>query len=549
MTRLGFDIWKPILWMVWCLLALFLIWPLSSVLLASFIDNDSGAWSLSNYADLWQSRAFHRAFFNTFLAGFGGMAGAIVLGVSLAVLTSYWRVKGRSLIQTLSILALVSPPFIGAYAWIVLFGANGSVRTVLRDWGLTIPTIYGAGGVILVFAFKFYPYVYLIVSGALEALNPSLEEAAESLGLPPWKRFFKISLPMIMPAIVGSALLTFVLSIADFGTPRLIGRDFTVLATEAFALFASEVGGHAGGASALSMVLIITSSVFVLMQRYAVRSDLYHSGLMKKRVPAPVSGMRSVVIHGLAYAIVLFGAIPAFTAFLFSFRKTSGPVFQTGFSLQSYEKIISSLSTPVINTLVYSSAAVSLIVLVGILIGYLIARRRGAATAALDTLLMVPYLVPGIVMGIALVTRFNVPPLAITGTGLIIVLAIFVRRLPYAARAVAMALRQLSPSLEEAAISLGYRPWQAFVKVTVPLIAPGIMAGALMSFVTAMNELSASLVLYVGGTITMPVRIYLSVMDGEYGTASAMATILLVLTVLSVFAAFRLSGRKQSILL
>ena len=549
MTRHGFDIWKPILAGAWCLLALFLIWPLSSVLLASFIDNDSGAWSLSNYADLWQSRAFHRAFFNTFIAGFGGMAGAVVLGVGLAVLTSYWSVKGRSLIQTFSILALVSPPFIGAYAWIVLFGANGSVRVLLREWGMTIPTIYGAGGVILVFAFKFYPYVYLIVSGALDALNPSLEEAAESLGMPPWKRFFKISLPMIMPSIVGSALLTFVLSIADFGTPRLIGRDFNVLATEAFALFSSEVGGHAGGASALSMILILTSSAFVLMQRYAVKNDLYHSGLMKKRIPAPVAGLKAAIIHGLAYAIVIFGAIPALTALLFSFRKTSGPVFQPGWSLQSYEKIFSSLSTPVINTLVYSSAAVSLIVVVGLLIGYLIARRRSFATAALDTLLMVPYLVPGIVMGIALVTRFNVPPLAITGTGLIIILAIFVRRLPYASRAVAMALRQLSPSLEEAAISLGYRPWKAFMKVTVPLIAPGIMAGALMSFVTAMNELSASLVLYVGGTITMPVRIYLSVMDGEYGTASAMATILLGLTVLSVYAAFRLSGRKQSILL
>ena len=549
MTRHGFDIWKPILIGIWCVLALFLIWPLSSVLMASFIDNETGAWSLTNYLDLWQSRAFHRAFINTFIAGLGGMAGALLLGLTLAVLTSYWTVRGRGLIQTLSILALVSPPFIGAYAWIVLFGANGSVRVLLRDWGIVIPTIYGAGGVILVFAFKFYPYVYLIVSGALQALNPSLEEAAESLGLRPWKRFFKISVPMIMPAIVGSALLTFVLSIADFGTPRLIGRDFNVLATEAFALFSSEIGGHAGGASALSMVLILTSSVFVLLQRYAVKNDLYHSGLVKSRTPKQATGLHAVFVHGLAYLIVLFGAIPALTAIVFSFRKTSGPVFQSGWSLQSYEKIFSSLSTPVINTLVYSSAAVILIVIAGLLIGYLVARRRGPATASLDTLLMVPYLVPGIVMGIALVTRFNVPPLAITGTGLIIVLAVFVRRLPYASRAVAMALRQLSPSLEEAAISLGYRPWQAFTKVTVPLIAPGIMAGALMSFVTAMNELSASLVLYVGGTITMPVRIYLSVMDGEYGTASALASILLFLTVIAVYAAFRISGRRQSVLL
>lgn len=549
MTRLGFDVWKPISVGLWLLLLAFLVWPLSSVLLASFIDNDSGAWSLSNYVDLWQSRAFHRAFINTFIAGFGGMAGALVLGLTLAVLTSYWSVKGRGLIQTLAILALVSPPFIGAYAWIVLFGANGSVRVFLRDWGLAIPTIYGAGGVILVFAFKFYPYVYLIVSGALQALNPSLEEAAESLGVPPWQRFFKITLPMIMPAIVGSALLTFVLSIADFGTPRLIGRDFNVLATEAFSLFASEIGGHAGGASALSVILIVTSSVFVLLQRYAVRSDLYHSGLVKSRTPHSAKGLGAIMVYGLAYLIVLCGAIPAITAVLFSFRKTSGPVFQQGWSLQSYEKILSSLSTPIINTLNYSLSAVCLIVMVGTLLGYLIARRRGPSTAALDTLLMVPYLVPGIVMGIALVTRFNVPPLAITGTGFIIILAVFVRRLPYASRAVAMALRQLSPSLEEAAISLGYKPWRAFTRVTVPLIAPGIMAGALMSFVTAMNELSASLVLYVGGTITMPVRIYLSVMDGDYGTASALATVLLALTVISVATAFHLSGRKQSVLL
>ncbi len=549
MMRQGFDVWKPISGGLWLLLLVFLVWPLSSVLVGSFIDNDSGAWSFSNYLDLWQSRAFHRAFINTFIAGFGGMAGALVLGLTLAVLTSYWSVKGRGLIQTLAILALVSPPFIGAYAWIVLFGANGSVRVFLREWGMTIPSIYGAGGVILVFAFKFYPYVYLIVSGALQALNPSLEEAAESLGVPPWQRFLKISLPMIMPAILGSALLTFVLSIADFGTPRLIGRDFNVLATEAFSLFASEIGGHAGGASALSVILIATSSVFVLLQRYAVRSDLYHSGLVKSRIPKPASGFGGLMVYGLAYLIVLCGAIPALTAVLFSFRKTSGPVFQPGWSLQSYEKILSSLTTPIINTLTYSGAAVCLIVMAGTLLGYLIARRRGPSTAALDTLLMVPYLVPGIVMGIALVTRFNVPPLAITGTGLIIVLAVFVRRLPYASRAVAMALRQLSPSLEDAAISLGYKPWQAFTRVTVPLIAPGIMAGALMSFVTAMNELSASLVLYVGGTITMPVRIYLSVMDGDYGTASALATVLLALTVISVAAAFHLSGRKQSVLL
>lgn len=224
-------------------------------------------------------------------------------------------------------------------------------------------------------------------------------------------------------------------------------------------------------------------------------------------------------------------------------------MFQPGFSVQSYQRVIANVATPIWNTLIYSTAAVIGIVIAGTLIGYLVARRRGPATAALDGALMIPYIVPGIVMGIAFIARFNAPPLELTGTGLVIILAIFIRRLPYSVRSVSAALKQLSPNLEEAAISLGYSPARAFIKVTAPLIAPGIMAGALMSLVTAMNELSSSLVLYVGGTVTLPVRIYLAVLDGEYGLASALASILLALTVAAVGGAFLLSGRRQASLL
>jgi iron(III) transport system permease protein len=358
-----------------------------------------------------------------------------------------------------------------------------------------------------------------------------------------------VTLPLILPSVTAAALLTFVLSIADFGTPRLIGRDFNVLATEAFNLFNSEMGGNPGMASALSMALIAISMGLVLLQRRIVARDVYAGNLLRRPVVAAPRGWPAVLLHGLAYAIVLAGAMPAIVAVAFSFRRTSGPVFQPGVSLQSYERVMTTVSGPIWNTLVYSSAAVVAIVCMGTLIGYLITRRPRPATAALDGVLMVPYIVPGIVMGIALLTRFNGPPLELTGTGTAIVLAIFIRRLPYAARSVSASLKQLSPSLEEAAISLGYSPARAFLKTTVPLIGPGILAGALMSLVTAMNELSSSLVLYVGSTMTMPVRIYLAVLDGEYGTASALSTILLVLTITAVAGAFVLSGRKQSALL
>lgn len=538
------DLWTYVLIAVWAVVIALLIWPLFAILKASFID-ETGAVGITNYIDVLTARGYRRAIMNTFIAGFGGMIGALILGLTLALVMNRFVIKGRPLIQTLAVVALVSPPFIGAYAWIVLFGANGVVRNTLADIGITIPPIYGMWGVILVFAFKFFPHVFLLTSAALSKVNRSLEDAAESLGMPPWQRLFRITFPLILPTITASGLLAFVLSIADFGTPRLIGRDFNVLATEAFTMFASEMGGNPGMASTISILLIILSMALVGLQRFASRRSIHQTAVARPREPEKPQGLKSWLLHGLVYFIVLAGAIPAITAVLFSFRRTSGPVFQPGLSLQSYEKVWMTVSTAIWNSITYSLISVAAIVIVGALIGYLIVRRPQRATAMLDALLVVPYIVPGVVMGIAYIVRFNEPPLAITGTGLVIILAIFIRRLPYAARSVAAALKQLSPSLEEAAISLGVSPARAFMKITVPLIAPGIAAGALMSFVTAINELSSSLVLYTGGTITMPVRIYLSVLDGDYGTASALAAILLFITVSIVYAAFRISGRKD----
>jgi len=193
--------------------------------------------------------------------------------------------------------------------------------------------------------------------------------------------------------------------------------------------------------------------------------------------------------------------------------------------------------------------AVALIALVGTLIGYLVTRRDTRLSGVLDGVLVVPYVVPGVVMGLAFVVTFNVPPLALTGTATIIVLMLFVRRLPHAVRASAAILRQIRASLEEAAVSLGAPPSRAFLRVTLPLMLPGVVAGTLMSFITAINELSGSLILYVGRTMTMPVRIYLSVLDGEFGPAAALSTILLVTSGAAVYGVLRLSGGDENALL
>jgi iron(III) transport system permease protein len=221
-------------------------------------------------------------------------------------------------------------------------------------------------------------------------------------------------------------------------------------------------------------------------------------------------------------------------------------VFQPGFGLDSYTRVLHDVPHVIANSFSYSIVSVALIVALGTVIGYVLARRDSPVAGTLDSALMIPYIVPGVVMGVGFVVTFNVPPLQITGTATVIVLMLMIRRLPYAVRSSASILKQIKGSIEEAAISLGASPGQAFLRITVPLMLPGIVAGALMSFITAINELSSSLILYVGRTMTMPVRIYLSVLDGEFGPAAALSTILLVTSGAAVYAVFRITGRKES---
>jgi iron(III) transport system permease protein len=543
-----FDFWKIVSFGTWAILALLLIIPVGSVLISSFVDR-SGNTGLGNYMAFVMEPRYQRAFLNTLVVGFGGLFGAMLLGSIMAFCISRFKIKGSKFVSLLAILALVSPPFIGAYSWIVLFGAGGVVRGWARDFGFNMPPIYGVGGILIVFALKFYPFVYLMVSGALSNVNRSLEEAAEGLGLTPLQRAFKISFPLVLPALSAGGLLALIQSIADFGTPRLLGRGYNVLATEAYALYSAEVGSNMSMATTISVVLIMVSMAFVMIQRFMSRKNVYHGNMINKPIKMQLTGWRNWLAHFAVYFIGLCGAMPVIISIIYSLRKTNGPVFQDGFALQSYERIIFNLGDVVRNSLTFAAIAVALIVVAGTIIGVLVARRTSINTSLLDGAFMIPYVMPGIVIGIAYIAAFNTGPLVLTGTAAIIILSIFIRRLPYTVRTTSSALRQISPSLEEAAISLGYSPFQAFLRVTVPLIVPGIIAGAMLSFVTAINELSSSLVLYVGSTITMPVRIYVLILDGDFGVAAAMSTILLVISGVAVYIAFRLMGKNEQALL
>jgi iron(III) transport system permease protein len=207
----------------------------------------------------------------------------------------------------------------------------------------------------------------------------------------------------------------------------------------------------------------------------------------------------------------------------------------------SYERVWREIDDSVANSFIFASLAVVLIVGVSGFISYVIVRKSNVWSGTLDSLLMVPYIVPGVVMAIGFVVTFNTWPLDLVGTALIIVLIVFIRRLPYGVRSTSATLRTVKPSVEEAAISLGVPPSRVFLKITLPLMLPGLIAGGMMSFITAINELSSTLILYTSSTMTMPVRVYLSVLDGEFGIAAALSTILLVSTAVCVFTVMKVS--------
>ena len=373
----------------------------------------------------------------------------------------------------------------------------------------------------------------------------SLSEAAESLGCNPLKKVFTIVLPLITPTVLAGGLLVFMNALADFGTPMLIGEGFVVMPVLIYSEFVSEMGGQANFAAALAAIMVVLTCLIFLGQKYVVNKKSFTMSALRPMKPAALSPMPSFLAHGFIYVLVFLSIIPQLTVVYTSFMKVNGVVFAPGFSFDSYRIIFDKLGTAITNTYLYGLAAIIVIVILGMFIAYLATRRRNLITSIIDTFTMFPYIIPGSVLGITLLLAFNKPPMVLSGTAVIIVLAFVVRRLPYTLRSSAAILYQISPAVEEASISLGCSPMKTFFKVTAIMMLPGVMAGAILSWITVINELSASVILYTGGTRTMSVSIYTEVIRASYGTAAALSSILTLTTIISLMIFFKLTGNKE----
>lgn len=542
--KLRLDCWKILSIFLMLVLAIILVYPLITIGYNSFLNEDGG-FSLSHYWDFLSLDYYTSALKNSFVVCSVATILATALGVPVAYIATRYKIKGKKILDMIVVLSMISPPFIGAYSWILLFGRNGVVTTFLNGIGIEVPSIYGFGGIVLVFTVKFFPMIYLYVSGALGSIDASLEEAAENLGMSRMKRILTVTFPLIMPTITAAMLMIFMAALADFGTPMLIGEGFKVLPVLIYQQYLSETGGNASMASTLSMVIILCALVVLIIQKVVVNRKNYTMSMLRPPKVEELSKGKGILATAVCFLVAGIGILPQITVFFTSFLKTSGPLFVSGFSLDSYKNAWNQLGSAIINTFSYSVIAIIVMIVLGILIAYLSVRKRSKLNTVLDTLVMFPYVIPGAVLGIALLLSFSKQPLILTGTPIILIMAYVIRKLPYTVRSSSAILYQIDSSIEEASINLGVSPLKTFFKTTAILMIPGVFSGAIMSWITTINELSSSIMLYNSKTMTISVAIYTEVLKNNYGTAAALAVVLSLTSMISVFLFTKLSGGRS----
>ena len=539
------DVWLVISVVILALYALFMIYPLFMLLRNAVIDS-GGQFTLDYFVKFLSKQYYLGTVLNSFKVSISATILTMVIGVPLAYFYNMYEIKGARFLQIIIILCSMSAPFIGAYSWILLLGRNGLITNFVKDLtGIKLPSIYGFGGILLVLCLQLYPLVFLYVSGALKNVDNTLLEASENMGCTGLKRFFTVIIPLCAPTIIAAMLMVFMRAFADFGTPLFIGEGYRTFPVEIYNSFMSETGGDTHFASAVAVIAIIITAVIFLFQRFVNSKFQFTMNALHPIERKKAKGVKGVLIHLFCYGVVTVAYAPQLYVIYTSFQNTSGKLFVDGYSLNSYVDAFSKLGNAIPNTFLIGGVALIIIVALSILVAYLVVRRSNIVSTFIDTLSMVPYVIPGSVVGIALIMAFSSGPIVLVGTATIMIVALVIRRNSYTIRSSVATLQQIPMSIEEAAISLGSSKMKAFFKVTMPMMANGIISGALLSWIAIITELSTGILLYNWRTTTLTIQIYTYVSRGSYGVAAAMACVLTVMTTISLLIFIKFSKNKN----
>lgn len=500
----------------------------SSSAFLSFTDA-SVHFSGSNYRAFLSSSRYLGALWNSIVVTIVSTAVAAIIGVTLAYLTARFALPGGTrVVLTLVAIASISPSFLGAYAWRLLFSSNGILASYMGFEG----SIVGTHGIIWVLVWLNFPIVFLLVYDAFAGADETLREAAMSVGADRIRSFLNVELPLAAPGILTGLYLAAMAAFTDFGTPSIISIDINILPVIIYRDFMGEIGSNPSMASTSSVIMILISTFLLASQRAYLATLTFASVAGKRSEPRrPPPRLRAIIV-GVVWGTLAIAFVPHLTVFVTSFLEWRSGIVTAIPTLANYWKLFALHASTIEVSLFLSTAATLLDIIFGMGIAYVLVRKQYRIMSnVLNILVMVPYIIPGTVLGIGLVMIFNEPPLVITGTALILILSYFVRNLPFVVKTSESVLYQIHPALEEAAISLGARPFRTFLIVTTPLMVGGIASGATLAFLNSMTDLSSTIVLYRPPWKPMTAAIFENTIDAnaDFGIAAAMTTILLPL--------------------
>lgn len=547
---------------------LFIGFPLFKVLLAAFQDPGSGfapSAFIARFLDrsIWgldclaQDLSCGVAWNTVFLAAAVGI-GSTLLGLALALIAVRSDSRFKRALHAASVLPIITPPFVIGLAIILLFGRSGAITAVLAE-AFDVPRsrwIYGLPGVAVAQLLAFAPISFLVLIGVIEGVNPTLEEASQTLRANSWITFRTVTLPLIRPGLANSFLIAFVESMADFGNPLVLGGNFDVLSTKIF--FAVVGASHdPSQAAVLSIVLLgFTLAAFWLQRRWlGRRSYTSVAGKSDAGIPAVLPRRvlwlcRAIALPWIVFTIAVYGVILC-GGFVRSIGRDHTPTllhYATAFSVEATPRgllFAGSAWDSLWATLEVAIIAAPLTAALGLLTAYLLARQRFAGSGLFEFTTMLSFAIPGTVIGVSYILAFNVPPIELTGTGIILVICFVFRNMPVGVRSGLAMLAQIDQSLDEASLTLGARTSTTIRRIILPLLRPAIVSTMIYSFVRAMTAVSAVIFLVSAQYNMATTYIVGRVEAGEFGLAIAYSSVLIAIMLSAIVLIQVVTGERR----
>ena len=532
----------------------FLIVPVANVIYIAVADG-SGGLTLSHFGAFFGISLMQESFWNSLIVALASVFFASLIALPLAYLTIRFEFRGALLIQTLGVLPLIMPPFVGAVAMQLIFGRSGAVNLLLNDWfGFSIPIMDGLTGVVFVESLHYFPFILLNLTVALNNIDSAMEESAQNLGAHGLRLFRRIVFPLAMPGFVAGASLVFIKVFDDLGTPLVLNVT-NMLAPQAY-LRITSVGLEDPIGYVISVIMVAFSlfalwlSARVLKGRDYSTTQRGGSSLMRRRLTTA----QSVFAYSGIILLLLLVLSPHIGIVLLSLSKVwSFSVLPDAYTLEHYRTVLFDSPRMIVNTLLYCGIAALLDVVIGTAIAYLILRTKLPGRQALDFMASAALAIPGVVLAIGYLRSFKGITLPgtddpVTTVWIMIAIAYAVRRLPYALRSCMAALQQVSVSLEEAAENLGATRARTVQRIVVPLMAGGILAGFVTSFITAAVELSATIMLTTSQSnapMSYGIYLYMQSIAGR-GPGAALGVLAVIIVALGTYFSYRVIASRAS---